>query len=119
MRQRGDEYRKVVEQRFRETRKPGTVGGGGGFGGGGFYGMHEGTPYGRHSFGYWDEKALVEQALQSFDCQDIEIMERFSLSPDRTKLLCRLELSSGGYAVQHSDEFPVLRPAKDVESGRA
>ena len=111
MRQRGDEYRRIVEQRFRETRKLGTVGVGGGFGGGGFSGMHEGEPYGRHSFGYWDEGALVEQVLQSFDGQDIEIMERFSLSPDRTKLFCQLELSSAGYTVRHSDEFPVSRPA--------
>lgn len=31
--------------------------------------MHEGTPFGRHSFVYWDDKALVHQTLQSFDGQ--------------------------------------------------
>jgi hypothetical protein len=110
MRQRTEQYRKAVEQRFRETRKPGTIGGGGG--GGGILGVHEGVPYGRHSFSYWDEGALVEQILQSFDGQHIEIMERFSISPDRKKLFCRLELSSGGHTVQHSDEFSISRVSK-------
>ena len=95
---------KLSSSVFRETRKPGTVGGGGG---GGISGVHEGVPFGRHSFGFWDDGALVEQILQSFDGQEVEIMERFSISPDRTKLFCRLELSSGGYTVQHSDEFPI------------
>jgi hypothetical protein len=110
MRRRTQQYRKVVEERFRETRKPGTIGNGAG---GGISGVHEGVPFGRHSFGYWEEGALVEQVLQSFDGQDIEIMERFSISSDRTKLFCRLELSSGGHTVQHSDEFPISRSERE------
>jgi hypothetical protein len=70
-------------------------------------GMHEGTPYGRHEFSYWDEKALVQQTLQSFDGHEVEIMERFSISDDRTKLSCLLELSSGGRTVRHSEDFPI------------
>jgi hypothetical protein len=66
------------EQRFRETRKPGTIGA---MGGGGSMGMHEGTPFGRQGFSYWDEKALVHQTVQSFDGQELEIMERLSISP--------------------------------------
>jgi hypothetical protein len=64
-------------------------------------GTHEGTPFGRQSFSYWDEKALVHQTLQSFDGQELEIMERLSISPQRTKLSCVLELSSGGLTVNH------------------
>ena len=109
MLKRKHEYRERVERRFRETRKPGTIGGGGA-GGGGIVGVREGIPFGRYSFGYWDEGALVQQTLQSFDGQDIEIMERFSISPDRGKFLCRLELSSGGQTVRHSDEFPISWP---------
>lgn len=47
MQQRSQEYKDRVEQRFRETRRPGTIGG---MGGGGSMGMHEGTPFGRHGF---------------------------------------------------------------------
>jgi hypothetical protein len=70
-------------------------------------GMHEGTPFGRHGFSYWDENALVHQTLQSFDGQELEIMERLSISPDRTKLSCVLELSSGGRTVNYAEEFPI------------
>jgi hypothetical protein len=43
MQRRSREYKNLVEQRFRETRKPGTIGG---------MGTHEGTPFGRQSFSY-------------------------------------------------------------------
>jgi hypothetical protein len=69
--------------------------------------VHQGTSFGRHPHHYWDEKALVQQTLQSFDGQEIELMERFSVSEDRTKLSCILELSSGGHTVRHEDEFPI------------
>lgn len=104
MQRRSQEYKERVEQRFRETRRPGTIGG---MGGGGSMGMHEGTPFGRQGFSYWDEKALVHQTLQSFDGQELEIMERLSISPDRTKLSCVLELSSGGRTVNYTEEFPI------------
>jgi hypothetical protein len=103
MQQRSRNYRRLVEQRFRETRKPGTIGT---MGGTGFSSMHEGVPFGRQGFHYWDDKALVHQSLQSFDGQEIEVMERLSFSPDRTKLLCVVELSSGGLMVRHEEEFP-------------
>jgi len=79
--ERSRNYRTLVEQRFRETGKPGTIRS---MGGGGFSGMHESTPFGRHGFHYWDDKAIVHQSLQHFDGEEIEIMERLSLSPDRT-----------------------------------
>jgi hypothetical protein len=101
---RGEEYQKLVKQRFRETRRPGTVSG---FGGGGFSDVHNGVPFGSHGFQYWDGDALVNQTLQSFSGQEIEIMRRLSMSSDRTKLICILELSSGGHTVRHEDEFPV------------
>jgi hypothetical protein len=104
MQRRSREYKGRVEQRFRETRKPGTIGG---MGGGGSMGVHEGTPFGREGFSYWDEKALVHQTLQSFDGQELEIMERLSISPDRAKLSCVLELSSGGRTVNYTEEFPI------------
>jgi hypothetical protein len=72
-------------------------------------GMHEGTPFGRQGFSYWDEKALVHQTLQSFDGQELEITERLSLSPDRTKLSCFLELSSCGRTVNYTEEFPITK----------
>ena len=89
----GQEYKKLVMRRFHETRKPGTISTGGG---GGFAGMHEGTPFGRHSFVYWDEKALVHQTLQSFDGQSVELMNRLAFSEDKAKLSFSLEVSSGG-----------------------
>ena len=79
----------------------------GGMSGGGFAGMHEGTPYGRHSFSYWDDKALVQQTLQSFDGHELEITERLSISEDRKKLSCILELSSGGRTIRYTDDFPI------------
>jgi hypothetical protein len=89
----GQDYKKLVMKRFHETRKPGTISTGSGSG---FSGMHEGTPFGRHSFSYWDEKALIHQTLQSFDGQSIELMNRLSFSEDRTRLSFSLEVSSGG-----------------------
>jgi hypothetical protein len=106
MRQRGQEYRKAVEQSFRENRRPGTIAG---MAGGGSWGTREGTPFGRSSFHYWDGKALVQQTLQSFDSYEVELMERFSMSEDGTKLVCSVELSSGGRTVRHDEEFPVQK----------
>jgi hypothetical protein len=111
MQRRSQVYKERVEQRFRETGKPGTIGG---MTGGGSMGMHHGTPFGRQGFSYWDEKALVHQTMQSFDGQELEIMERLSFSPDRTKLSCALELSSGGRTVNFREEFPILK--KEAQS---
>ena len=72
-------------------------------------GEREGTPFGRSSFHYWDGKALVQQTLQSFDSHEVELMERFSMSEDGTKLVCSVELSSGGRTVRHDEEFPVQK----------
>jgi hypothetical protein len=107
MRQRSRAYKAHVEQRFRETRKPGTIGGG--MGGGSHFGEHEGVSYGRQEFHYWDEKALVHQSLENFDGQEIELMERLSFSPDRTKLQCSLEIASGGRTVNYTEEFPITK----------
>lgn len=96
-------YRRLVQQRFQETRKPGTIGT---MGGGGSLGEHEGIPFGRQGFHYWDDKALVYQTLQFFDGHEIEIMERLSFSPDRTRLICAWEISSGGHTVRYEDAFP-------------
>jgi len=104
MQQRSKEYRQRVLQKFRENRKPGTLGTAGGTG---YASTHDGVSFGRQGFHYWDNKALVHQSLQSFDGQEIEIMERLSFSADRTVLVCALEISSGGYTVQHQDGFPI------------
>jgi hypothetical protein len=111
MQQRARNYRSLVEQRFRETRKPGTIAS---MGGGGSAGMHEGIPFGRQGFHYWDEKALVRQTLESFDGHEIEVMERLSLSADRSVLVCALEISSGGRTVNYHDEFPALRVGEEA-----
>lgn len=47
MQRRSQEYKERVEQRFRETGKPGTIRG---MAGGGGMRMHQGTPFGRQSF---------------------------------------------------------------------
>lgn len=109
MQRQSQEYKRRVEQRYRETRKPGTFGGMSGVGNMGF---HQGTPFGRHGFHYWDDKALVHQSVQFFDSQEIEVMERLSFSPDRTTFLCSLELSSGGHTVCHEDRFPISQAQK-------
>jgi hypothetical protein len=101
------DYKKLVMQRFHKTRKPGTISTGSGSG---FSEMHEGTPLGRHSFSYWDEKALVHQTLQSFDVQSIELMNRRAFSEDKTRLSLSLEVSSGGKTVRYEDDFPVALP---------
>jgi hypothetical protein len=88
-RQLTHQYKKMVEQRFRETRKPGTistlVGGGNVF-------PREGREYGNHSFHYWDYKALVYQSLRVFEGQELEAMEHISLSDDRAMLVYEQEL---------------------------
>jgi hypothetical protein len=105
MRERSQDYRDRVLKQYRETRKPGTCGVALGSG---FLSEHEGVPFGRQGFHYWDGKALVNQSLQSFDGYEIEIMERLSFSPDRTALICALELSGSGHMVRHEDAFPVV-----------
>lgn len=106
MQRSSQHYKSAVEQRFRETRKPGTIGS---MGGGGISGMHEGTPFGRQGFQYWHDKALVNQTLHSFAGHELEVMQQLSLSPDGTKLSCVLELSSGGRTVRHEENFPVTQ----------
>ena len=107
----GKEYKRKVLNKFRESQRPGTLGTGGGTG---FASMHEGVPFGRHGFHYWDEKALVNQSLQSFDGQEIEIMERLSFSPDRTMLVCAFEISSGGHTVHYQDGFPISKERRET-----
>ena len=49
MQRQSQEYKRLVEQRFRETQKPGTIGG---MDGGGIIGMHEGVGFGEQGFHY-------------------------------------------------------------------
>jgi hypothetical protein len=65
----GQDYKKLVMERFHETRKPGTISTGSGSG---FSGMHEGPRFGLHSFSHREEKALVHQTHQSFDGRGVE-----------------------------------------------
>ena len=104
MQRRTNQYRELVLQRYRETLRPGTGGSGSGTG---FLSEREGVPFGRQGFHYWDGKALVQQSLQLFDGQEVEVMERLSFSPERASLVCTLELCSGGHTVRHEDTFPV------------
>jgi hypothetical protein len=106
MRHSGQQYKERALKQFKETRKPGTLGAASGSG---FLSEHEGVPFGREGFHYWDDKALVDQTLHFFDGHKIEIMERLSFSADRTALICALEISSGGRTVRHEDAFPVAR----------
>ena len=103
MQRRSQDYQNLVKKQFHETRKPGTIGT---MTSGGIFAEHEGTPYGRHAFDYWDDKALVHQILQFFDGHEIEIMQRLSFSPNRAALVCDLEISSAGHTVRHQDAFP-------------
>jgi hypothetical protein len=104
MHQRSQEYRRLVEQRFRQTQKPGTLGA---MQVGGVSFMHEGVGYADQSFDYWDGKARVIQTLHQFGRCAIEVMQRFSIAEDRKKLSCDVELSSGGRTVSHTEEFPI------------
>jgi hypothetical protein len=100
----------ISEQHIAETRELGATGGRSGGGGGrGMTGMHEGVPFGRYGFQFWDKKALIHRALLSYDGQELEIMERLSFSPDGAKLICSLEIASGGHTVRHEDEFPLAQ----------
>ena len=114
MHRRSHIYKKMVEQRLLETGRPGTLRS---MGGTGFSSVHEGVPFGRHGFHYWDEKALVHQSLQSFDGQQIEVMERLSFSPDRTTLICAIDISSSGRSVRHEDGFPISQASGQNWSG--
>ena len=104
-RDRGREFRKRVEQRFKETRRPGTVSS---MIGGGSLFPKDGETYGRNAFHYWDDKALVHQTLQFFAGQELEIMERISRSEDGATLIYEQELHSGGRTVGDKFDFPFL-----------
>jgi hypothetical protein len=69
------QYKKMVEQGFRETRKPGTISA---LVGGGNVFPREGKAYGDHAFRVWDDKALIHQTLRVFEGQELEPMERIS-----------------------------------------
>jgi len=102
-RERTHQYKKMVERRFRETRKPGTISA---LVGGGSVFPKDGQAYGRHGFHYWDDKALVNQTLQIFEGQELEIMERISRSEDGATLVYEQELSSGGLTIRREERFP-------------
>jgi hypothetical protein len=104
MHRKSQEYRRLVQERFRQTQKPGTLGT---MNVGGVSFMHEGVGYADQSFDYWDGKARVIQTLHQFDGCAIEVMQRLSISEDRKKLSCAIELSSGGRTVSHTEEFPI------------
>ena len=104
MHRQWQEYRRLVEDRFRQTQKPGTIGE---MTVGGIRAMHEGVGYADYGFDYWDGKARVIQTLHLLDGCQIEVMRRLSISEDRRKLSFFLELSSGGRTVNHTEEFPI------------
>jgi hypothetical protein len=114
MRKRGHEYRKKVEERFRQTRKPGTISGMGG--GGRFSFDTEHGSFGSHSFHYWDDKALVYQTMRYFSGQEFEHMERLAISEDGTQLLYEQEVASGGRTVRHEEAFPLTARGSDIAS---
>jgi hypothetical protein len=99
LRRRSEEYRKRVEERFQQTRKPGTIGGLAGSGIG--FGSSS-----SNSFCYWDDKALVYQTLRYFSGQQIEQMERIAISENGSQLLYELELSTGGRTLRIQEAFP-------------
>jgi hypothetical protein len=104
IRRRGEEYQRLVEQGFRNTGRPGTVGG---FRGAGFGDVHDGVPIGIHGFHILgrrrpcqpDPAILLGPADRNY--------ATLSISSDRTKLNCIVELSSGSHTVRHEDEFPL------------
>lgn len=105
VRDQAQKFRMLVEQRFQETRKPGTISA---MTGGGSLFPRDGETYGRNSFHYWDDKALVHQTLQFFAGQELEIMERFSRSDDGAKLVYEQETHSGGRTLRNRIEFPFI-----------
>jgi hypothetical protein len=59
-RQRTEQYREVVQRRFREDREPGAIAEDSPIGGTGNSGAHKGISFERHSYDYWDEGTLVQ-----------------------------------------------------------
>ena len=106
MRARGQEWRKRVEERFTQTRKPGTISGMGGGGGIGF--DSERGSFGSYSFHYWDDKALVYQTMRCFSGRDLEQMERLAISDDGSQLIYEQEIASGGRTVRREEVFPIV-----------
>jgi len=106
---RAQEYRKRVEEKFKETKKSGTICGIGGGGGGGFSSVtKDGSAYSSHSFHYWDNKAIVFQTMRYFSGQQFEQMERLAVSEDGAELLYEQEISSGGRTARRQEAFPMV-----------
>ena len=101
----------MVERRFHETRKPGTISA---LIGGGSVFPREGKAHSNHAFHYWDDKALVNQTLRVFEGQELESMERILLSNDRKMLVYEQELSSGGLTISHQERFPFRDAAEPM-----
>jgi hypothetical protein len=101
---RGREYRKRVEENFRQTLRPGTIGC---MGGSGFVSA-AGEGLSSHGFHYWDGKAVVFQTMRYFSGQEIEHMERLRMSDDGTRLIYEQEISSGGHTARREESFPVI-----------
>jgi hypothetical protein len=109
LRERGAEFRKLVERRWREQHlktKASTglisgLGGGGGFG----FDLH-GRPVGKMSYEYsYGGESFVE-TLRLFAGQEIEIRQRFALSGDGMNLLYEHAAESGGSGKHHQESFP-------------
>jgi hypothetical protein len=112
-RQRTHEFKKMVERRFRETRKPGTISSL--FGGGHIF-PRQGKGFSNHAFHYWDHEALVYQSLNVFDGHELEAVERISLSGDGRTLLYEQELCCGGLTKKHENRFPLAPQSADEGS---
>lgn len=80
----------------------------------GWSGYENDCRFGGQSFRNFDKGTLEIRTLQFLGSHEIEVHERLSLSPDRTKLTFSLSITSGGHTVQHEDEFPAIAE-KSVE----
>jgi len=52
---------------------------------------------------------LEREGVSTVIRQEIEIMQRYEVSPDKATLSCMTELWSGGRTVRHEDVFPLLQ----------
>lgn len=110
LQERGETFQKAAEKRWQEAgrrakdrglRFVSGFGGGGGFG----FDLH-GRANGSMRFSYSDEGASVQEALHFIAGQDFEIWDRLGISEDRSRLLYKQTVKSGGRDLTREETFP-------------
>ena len=109
LRERGEQFRKKVDRRWREavSRRQGAGCMIAGIGGGGAFSIDlHGRPNGKMAYEYNNGAESFVDTLRFVAGQEVEINDIFALSADGTQLLYEQMIGSGGHSETRKAVFP-------------